>query len=76
MDKEGIAKRIEELIRGYREKKKSLNESKKEYEKLLKNRKVKRYVELCEIIGNSNRELLSMMQEITKLQEKFKEHDE
>jgi len=43
---------------------------------LLKNRKVKRYVEVCEIIGNSNRELLSMMQEITKLQERFKGLDE
>jgi len=31
MDKEGIANRIEELIVGYKDKRKSLNESKREY---------------------------------------------
>lgn len=65
MDKEEIAVRIEELIREYRNKK-------NEYEKILKNKNVKRYFELSESISRLKNELYDTIEEVAKLQEKYK----
>ena len=72
MDKEEIAVRIEELIKKYKNKKDELDDKTKEYEKIQKNRKVRMYIELSEIISNSKKELFSIIEDVTKLQEKYK----
>ncbi len=72
MDKEEIAVRIEELIKKYKNKKDELDDKTKEYEKIQKNRKVRMYIELGEIISNSKKELFSIIEDVTKLQEKYK----
>jgi len=76
MDKEKIADRIKELIKEHRIKKESLENYKNEFEKLGKSRKVRRYVELAENINNSNKELSSILQEISELEKKFKESED
>lgn len=76
MDKEKIAERIKELIRKYKLKKESLEDYKKEFEKLGKSRKVREYIELAENINNSNKDLNSMIQEISELEKKFKESED
>ena len=73
MDKEKIANRIKELIKRYKEKKDSLEGVKKEFENLKKSRKVKRYMELAEIINNSNKGMNDIIREISALDQKFKE---
>lgn len=73
MDKKKIADRIKELIKEYKLKKESLENYKKEFENLGKNRKVRKYIELAEIINNSNKDLNSIILEISELEKKFKE---
>ena len=72
MHKEKIAIRIEELIKEYKAKKDGLDEIMKKFEKIQKNRKVKNYIELREIIANSKKELLAIIKEISVFQEKYK----
>ena len=72
MDKKKIADRIKESIRKYKLKKESLEDYKKAFEKLRKNRKVKKYIELAENINNSNKDLNNIIQEVAALEQKFK----
>jgi len=76
MDKKKIADRIKELIKEYKLKKESLENYKKEFENLGKNRKVRKYIELAEIINNSNKDLNSIILEISELEKKFKEFED
>ncbi len=76
MDKEKIAERIKELIKEYKLKKESLENYKKEFEKLGKSRKVRKYIELAENINNSNKDLNSIILEISELEKKFKESED
>ena len=73
MDKKKIADRIKELIKEYKLKKESLENYKKEFENLGKSRKVRKYIELAENINNSNKDLNSIILEISELEKKFKE---
>lgn len=72
MDKVKIADRIKELIRKYKLKKESLEDYKKAFEELGKNRKVRKYIELAENINNSNKDLNNIIQEVAALEQKFK----